>query len=241
MSTVIKIIIATILSFSLFSCNFNFNTGVNGNGNVITKERVLEQSFDQIEVSGGMDVYLTQSASESITVEADGNLHELIITEIENNTLKIYPSENINFNAVKKVMVNFKNVKKITSASGSDVYGTHTISQESLELQASSGGAMDLELKTKTLNCSTSSGSDLILKGTADKFHAQASSGSNINAEHLKILFANTKATSGADINVHVSDELIANTASGGDITYSGNPIKIDKSEGVSGHVKQQK
>ncbi|TXE10557.1 DUF2807 domain-containing protein [Gelidibacter salicanalis] len=240
MSTLIKIIITSILSLSLFSCNVNFNTGMSGNGNVEIKEGTVDREFNQIEVSGGLNVFLTQTTSESISVEADENLHNFIITTIENNILKIYPKENISSHAVKNVTVSFKNLNKISAASGSSIYGTQTISQPLLELRTSSGSAMDLNLNTTALTCSTSSGSTVTLKGNADKFLAQASSGSTIQAEGLKIVFAQTKATSGADIMVNVSKELIANAASGGDIRYSGNPQKIKKSAGVSGHITPQ-
>ncbi len=240
MSTLIKIIISSILSISLFSCHINFNTGLSGNGNVVIKERKIDREFDQLQVSGGLNVFLTPTTSEGISVEADENLHDYIITEIEHNILKIYPKKNISFNAIKNVTVSFKNLTKISAASGSSIYGTQTISQPLLELRTSSGSAMDLDLNTSALTCSTASGSTLTLRGNAGKLQAQAASGSTIHAESLKVLLANTKATSGADIMVNVSKELLANAASGGDIRYSGNPHKIDKSAGVSGHISPQ-
>jgi len=213
---------------------------MSGNGNVVIKERKVDREFNQIEVSGGLNVILTPTTSESISVEADENLHDYIITSIEHNILKIYPKENISSHAVKNVMVSFKNLIKISANSGSSIYGTQTISQPLLELSTSSGSAMDLDLITSSLTCSTASGSTITLKGNADKFQAKASSGSTINSEDLKVLFANTKATSGAGITVNVSKELLANAASGGDIRYAGNPSKIDTSAGVSGHISPQ-
>lgn len=85
MSTLIKIIVTSILSLSLFSCNFNM--GVKGNGNVITKERMVADSFDHIEVCRGLDVYLTQNQTESLSVQADENLQDLIIRNVEGTTL----------------------------------------------------------------------------------------------------------------------------------------------------------
>ena len=83
MTALVKFILATILSLTLFSCNFdmNFNHGVRGNGNVTTEARTINESFSTIKATEGLDVYLTQSNNESITVEADENLHDLIIVE----------------------------------------------------------------------------------------------------------------------------------------------------------------
>lgn len=231
MSTLIKIIVTAILSLLLSSCNFGL--GVIGNGNVITKERTISDNYDQIEISRGLDVYLAQGQSESIKVQADENLHDIIITKIEDNTLKIYADENISRSSAKKVLVDFKNVSKISSSSGSDVYSTTSISAENLELNSSSGSDMALEVKVSKLTCKASSGSDLELKGTASTLIAQASSGSDIKAKYLETSITNANASSGADIVVNVLQELTAKAQSGGDITYIGSPETINKSAGV--------
>lgn len=129
MTTLTKIIITTLLSLTLFSCNFDINLspGVKGNGNVTEEERGITASFSSIKVSEGLNVYLTQSDNENIIVKADDNLHELIITEVINGVLKIHTSKNIGRAASKQVIVTFKDVSKISSSSGSDVYATNII------------------------------------------------------------------------------------------------------------------
>ncbi len=141
MTTLTKIIVATLLSLTLFSCNFdiNMNSGVRGNGNVQTVERTITESFTAIKATEGLDVYLTQSNNESITVEADENLHDLIITEVVDNVLKIHTKENIGRAASKKIRVSFNDISAITSTSGSDVYSTNTITAEHLKLRSTSG------------------------------------------------------------------------------------------------------
>ncbi len=99
MTTLTKILVSIVLGLLLFSCNFDFNinSGVRGNGNVTTVDRELNGDFDEIKVSRGLDVYLTQSNIESLSVQADENLHDIIMTKIEGNVLKIYADENISY------------------------------------------------------------------------------------------------------------------------------------------------
>jgi len=61
MTTVTKIIVSVVLAMLVLSCNFNvnFGPGVSGNGNVVTDQRHLNDHFNRIEVSRGLDVYLT--------------------------------------------------------------------------------------------------------------------------------------------------------------------------------------
>lgn len=241
MTTLTKIIVATILSLSLFSCNFdiNYSSGVKGNGNVTTEERIINNSFTAIKATEGLDVYLTQSSNESITVEADNNLQELIITEVIDGVLKIHTKESIGRCKSKKVTINFTDISSITSTSGSDVYSTNTIETEELVLKTTSGSDMTLEIKTTVLNCKSTSGSDLKLSGTTKNLIVEATSGSDINAGNLIAESSQVKATSGSDIIVNTSKKITAKASSGGDIKYYGNPETVEKTENVSGEIKK--
>ena len=224
------------------SCQFNgnFGTGVRGNGNVESIEREINEDFNEIKVSRGLDVYLTQSDDVSLKVQADENLHDIIMTEVENNVLRIYADENIKYASSKKVMVSFKDISKISSSSGSDVYSTNTITTENLEISTSSGSDMELDIDTHVTECSSSSGSDSSLSGKTDKLYADASSGSNIKAGNLKTSTCEARASSGADITVNTAKELYAKASSGGDIKYYGDPDKVSKKDGVSGSIRKQ-
>lgn len=243
MTTLTKIIVATvlaILSLTLFSCNFNINSGVSGNGNVQIEERIISQSFSAIKATEGLNVYLTQGNTESITVEADENLHELILTEVVDGVLKIHTKENIGRASAKKVMINFKDITAITSTSGSDVYSTNTITANHLKLKSTSGSDMKLDVNTSVLECESTSGSDLKLSGKTDRLIAEATSGSDIKASNLIAQSSQVKATSGADISVNTQKELTAKASSGGDIKYYGNPEKVSKKDGTSGSIRKQ-
>ena len=242
MRTSTKIIVALLVSFMLVSCQFNggFNFGVKGNGNVVKEDRIISDNFNSIEVSRGMDVYLTQGNTVGILVEADENLHDIIITEVEYNILKIYADENISSSKAKKVFVNFKDIQNIKSTSGSDVYSTNLIKTESIKLSTTSGSDMELELEADVIECESTSGSDLRLAGTANKLYAKATSGSDIKARDLRVGYCKASATSGAGITLNASEELYAKATSGGDIKYYGNPEKITKKDGTSGNISKQ-
>ena len=56
MTTLVKIIVTTLVSLSLFSCNFNMdiNSGIKGNGTITTENRTLNQPFTAIKASEGL-------------------------------------------------------------------------------------------------------------------------------------------------------------------------------------------
>lgn len=239
MTTLTKIIITTLLSLCLFSCNFdiNLNSGVKGNGKLQTETRTVTEPFSTIKATEGLDVYVTQSDNQSIVVETDENLQELILTEVKDGVLKIHAKENIGRCSAKKITVSFKTISSIIATSGSDVISTNTIVADVLDLKTTSGSDMSIKLNTKILSCSSTSGSDLNISGITEKFNAEATSGSDIEAKDLIAQYSNVKATSGADIIVNTEKILVAKATSGGDIKYYGDPEKVDKSNNSSGSV----
>ena len=71
--------IATIFT----SCGLDIFNGVVGNSNVVITERTIKADFSGIKVSTGIDLFIRQGSTNAITVEADENLHDLIITEVK--------------------------------------------------------------------------------------------------------------------------------------------------------------
>ncbi|GAL63030.1 hypothetical protein JCM19300_1048 [Algibacter lectus] len=201
---------------------------------------MVTEPFSTIKATEGLDVYLTQSDNESIIVETDENLQELIITEVIDGVLKIHTAESIGKSVSKKVTVSFKTISSIIATSGSDVVSSNTITVEELDLKTTSGSDMSLKLNTKILNCESTSGSDLNLSGITEKLNAEATSGSDIEAKELIAQYSNVKVTSGADISVNTKKILVAKATSGGDIKYYGNPEKVDKSKNSSGNITKK-
>ena len=228
-----------LLSTLVLSCQFNgsFGFGINGDGNVVKEDRVITENFNSIEVGRGLDVYLTQNSQVKITVEADKNLHENIVTEVKNNTLKIYAEDNIASSKSKKVLVSFTDIEGIEAWGGSDVYSTNTIKTENLRIKTTSGSDMELNIDVDVADCEATSGSDLRLEGNTNKLFAEATSGSDIKANNLIANICNARATSGADVIVYTVDKLHASASSGGDVKYYGNPKNVQSDGGVSGSV----
>lgn len=235
MATLSKIIVSSLLGFLFLSCTFNgnFGTGVSGNGAVITEQRSASGSFHTIHASSGLDVYLTQSTTESIAVQADENLHDLIITELNDGILTITTSKNIGRASAKKVLLNVTNLKQIKATSGSDVFSTNTIVTDYLDVSATSGADIQLSIEANHVASNATSGSDISLSGTTKILTTNASSGADIKAKDLIADQVNAKASSGSDITVWVNTELNASASSGGDIKYYGNPTTLSVSENV--------
>jgi hypothetical protein len=236
----LKILTIAIAIISISSCtDAQFRPTVRGNGHVIKKDRQTE-SFTGIKVSSGIDVYLKQGSDLSVTVEADENLHEYIMTEVKNGVLDVYADANIRDAERKRVYVTIKDVKSIMTTSAGDVVGESPFKADKLELSASSAGNIKIEVTAKDIRLDISSSGDITLDGEAETLDGNLSSAGDLNAFNLKVKEANISASSAGDADVNVSEKLTARASSAGDINYMGDPKYIDAHSSSAGGVHKR-
>ncbi len=235
MKTLFKLSALVFLLIGTTSC---FMDGVKGNGNVITKNRKISNDFSRIEVSRGLDVYLTKSKNVSLEVEADENLHELIETEVRDGVLRITSSRNIWSSSSKKIHLSVDHLSGIAVNSGAEVYTRNIFESDELRLSVSSGASADLELKVEDLSCDVSSGADIELEGQAENFTVSSSSGSNVKAYELEARNCNANASSGSDIKLTAIETIEARATSGADIKYKGNPRVLQQEDNSGGSIR---
>jgi hypothetical protein len=208
-----------------------------------TENRKVKE-FNEIKVSAGIDLYLRMGDVEAVRVVADEDIIDEVVTEVKDGTLRIYMKKNNWFNwggnKTRKAYVTVKELNAIHASSGSDVKSEGTLKGEDLEIRASSGSDVDIDVLYKNVSLDTSSGSDARISGKTKFFKAEASSGSDIKAGDLESKICKVRASSGSDATVSVSDELYAKASSGADIKYYGNPDIRDTDESSGGEVRRK-
>ena len=203
------------------------------------------QDFNAIKVSAGIDLYLKMGDVEEVKVVAEDDIIDKVITEVKDGTLKIYMKQNNGWNnwrnvKTRKVYVRVNELVKLHASSGSSVQSDNTLSGEMLEVKASSGSDVNLDIHYKNFSVDTSSGSDARISGKTKNLEAEASSGSDIKAQELESVICKVRVSSGSDAIVSVSEELYAKASSGGDVRYYGNPQIKDIDESSGGDVTQK-
>jgi hypothetical protein len=231
---------AAVLCFAVTACaDGQIRKTVNGNKNVVRKERTAEPCTG-IRVSTGIDVYLTQGDKMSLAVEADENLHEYIITEVKDGVLHVYSDANIRTAEMKKVYVTMKEVNQVVTSSAGDVIGESPVKTTNLKLNASSAGDIKLEVYATNINANISSSGDVTLNGEADILEAGLSSAGDLNAYNLKVREADVSASSAGNADIYVTERLTARSSSAGDINYKGDPKNVDAHSSSAGGVNRK-
>jgi len=231
--------VIAVLCIILSSCMF-IGPSVKGNGKVKEEVRQVGE-FDQVKVSRGMNVYITQGSPAKVVVIADSNLHELIETKVEGGVLKITTKENIRWAEEKKVMVTVEKLTGVGANSGGNVWSQSQIKSDDLKLEANSGANLTMDVDAGTLSADCSSGANIKLSGLAKEADLGTSSGANLKGEKLIANECKMSASSGGNVSSAVTGKLDARASSGGNISYYGDPTStnVNSSSGGSIHRKQ--
>lgn len=189
--------------------------------------REIGGSFNSIKISGGIDLFLTQSDDEAVAVSASENKYkDGIKTIIENKTLRIFYLGLKGWNKDKKSMriyVSFKNLEKIEASSSCDIQVADIINVPSLTLSLSGASDFKGAVKVDDLKMNLSGASDVTIKGIATVVHIESSGASDVKGFDLVTDVCDAKASGASDINITVNKELHASASGASDIFYKGN------------------
>jgi citrate lyase gamma subunit len=233
-------LMAVILCLGITACaDGQFRKTVYGNNKVIKRERTAEP-FSGVKVSTGIDVYLSQGDKMSLSVEADENLHEYIITEVRDGILNVYTEVNIREAEMKRVYVTMKDVNSVNTSSAGNIIGETSIKTDNLKVTASSAGDIKLEVYAKNIDVNGSSSGDITLFGEADMLDANLSSAGDFNANNLKVREADVTVSSAGNADLYVTERLTARASSAGDVNYKGDPKYVDAHSSSAGGIHRR-
>ena len=200
--------------------------------------------FDEVKVSSGIKLMLVPGNANKALIEVDEVELEDVITKIDGHKLVIKMANkkwSWKWKSSRKVEVTltYKELEAVSASSGSSVKSDHTLSNDELEFDASSGASIHLEISGKDVEADASSGANIKLSRTADSFDVGVSSGSSIKASDLEAVSVTARGSSGGSIRVWAKEDLKAKVSSGASVRYKGNPKDIDKDKSSGGSVSK--
>jgi hypothetical protein len=201
-------------------------------------------SFHAIEISDGIDLYLTQGNEEAVAVSAaKEEVRDRIIAEVENGILKIYfdkKSFNMDWgNRKMKAYVSFKTINKLRASGGSDVNVDGSINSEKLVMNFSGGSDFHGKVSSSDMQIEASGGSDVYVSGTASTLSVQASGGSDFHGYDLTTENCSIDASGGSDVEITANKEMNIEASGGSDVRYKGNAVIKNMSSSGSSGVKK--
>jgi len=231
MKTTNKILLATLIAILsimtvlivIVRFNISFGPVAEGSMTVVSEQREISD-FKAIEASGPVKVELIQGEEIGLTIEADDNLIELIVTEVNDQVLTIRMRERVVKYKALDVKVAFVALEALSVSAGASVYSLNTLVGLALKHVISSGAISELSLDFDQLTVEASSGARAKLAGKVRELFIQSSSGSNIEAKELVSENATVRTSSGSVNHIFVNNEMSIDASSGAIVNYYGQP-----------------
>lgn len=238
-----KAIVLTLVLAITASCSAQWGKKIKGNGEKVTIDRSTND-YDAIAVSGWFDVDLVDGKEGQLTLEGESNLLEYITTEVKNGKLIIKTEKNVNlkpsnWNSGIRITVPVESVSSISLSGSGDIVGKTTIKVEKLETAMSGSGDITLDIDTNSVGARMSGSGDITFSGNTANFTASISGSGDIKAFELEADNVEATVSGSADIKVTANKSLTARVSGSGDITYKGNPEKLDTKTSGSGDISK--
>lgn len=212
--------------FSIFSCEIFAQWGIKGNGHVVRESR-SHRGFDGIKVGGSFDVFLRQGNSEKVTIEADENLMDEIVTKVENGILIISIRKGKGIRDAEKlnVFVTLEELEYLSASGASDILAEESIRTDDLEIHASGSADIKLlRLRSDDVSCKASGSSDIRLLGDARTLRASLSGSCDLKAGDFEVEDCYLNLSGSSDAHVYASDSIEGSASGSSDIYCAGNP-----------------
>ena len=237
-----KLFLFSLLISVLVSSCVNFGgKRAKGNGNIVKQEREVD-AFDEVEVSGALDVYVRQGDQRSVSIEGDENLLKYIVTKNEGDRLEVRTKSGYNLRPTKKmkIFVTSPEFTKLDVSGACNIIGENKISaRESLEMEVSGAGDINMEADAPDLKASISGSGKIDLKGRTQDFDLNLSGAAK--ARCFDLMSENTRVDiSGAgSAEVYASVKLDAEVSGAGNVRYKGNAANVQQKISGAGSVKK--
>ncbi|WP_411031784.1 head GIN domain-containing protein [Spongiimicrobium sp. 3-5] len=240
-----KLVTLSFIILLAIPCNAQWGKRVKGNGNVVTIERSTGD-YDAVAVSGWFDVDLIAGNEGEITLTGEENLLEYIKTEVKNGKLVVKVEKGVNlrpssWNKDKAIVITVpvETVNSVTLSGSGDIVGKTVLKADNFHTNISGSGDISLEIAAKSVSASMSGSGDINLMGKTNDFDVQVSGSGDIKAYDLESEFVNAQVSGSADIRVTANQSLKARVSGSGDISYRGNPKKVDSKTSGSGDISK--
>lgn len=223
-----------IIFISAFSCD-NKDEEVTPTGPITRIQRDIS-GFNGVDIRDGLQAFVEIGNSDRVVVEANQNLHQYVVSRIENNRLILEVSENVTFpsSATLNIYVNAVVLNILWADGGSQIQINDTLAVNDLGIGLSGGSRLLGNINvTGTVTPTLSGGSILTLWGYGNNYELNSTGGSIAEGFGLWVEDFRCDVSGGGFVSIHVEDDLHVTASGGSIINYKGNGII--RSENLSG------
>ena len=236
-----------ILSFAaLFTAILSFSSCINdigficdeADGNIETQ--IIELAdFEGIDLNIAANVYLTEGATQEISISGKTDAIAKLEREVDNGIWKIEFDECVRNHDIE-IHITMAKLTSVAISGSGDVIGETAFNStdENIEFKISGSGYLSLEMNANDINTRISGSGDVRLNGSASKHELKISGSGSLNAFGLEATDQIATISGSGDAEVFVDGGILDAKISGsGKIYYKGNPSSFSADISGSGEV----
>jgi hypothetical protein len=212
------ILIAVLFGGCSKNDNIVGNEKITGSGKIVFQMRAVD-SFTGIQVTNFARVFITQDTLESLRIEADDNIMDLVKTSVAGGVLSVGLKEGSYSQVTVRVYASMKTIKRLESTGAADFSTTLPIAADSLICRIIGAGTIAL---TGTTSYEVA---EIVGAGSVQNY--------GLTSSHC---YASISGT--GNIEVFASHQLDAMITGTGTITYDGNPPVVHTMVSGTGSIQ---
>ena len=223
--------LSLILLFSCSDC-------IKGEGVQIVQKRSVE-NYDVIYVDGAFDVLVKQTnGTNSIEVNAQGNLMPYLLTNVHSKRLEITASECLQSSDPILIEVSTNGIVKIINEGSGDLNGLGSLKGDELKVVNDGSGNVRLKFKGEEAIVVNEGSGDVYLSGEVEELSIDLDGSGDVNTLELKSMIAKVENDGSGKISFYAKEEVAIELEGSGDIDYKGNPKNSNKEVSGSGSIR---
>jgi hypothetical protein len=201
-------------------------------------------AFTGIKVSGGIDVYLSQSNEYALAVSASDEKYNVNIkTEVRDGVLNIsYDGNSFRLSPNRKLRayISFKTLENLEGSGASDFIISETLKANSIKIELSGASEIKGALHFDNLLLNIEGASVVKVNGAVKNIKINASGASDIKNYDLVVDNCIAELSGASDVKITVNKSLSAKASGASLLYYKGNPEKKEISSSGASNISQR-
>lgn len=235
------ILFLAFLALTFQACYYLGGKRVRGNGNVETEERPVS-AFNEVEVHGSIDVYVSQGDTKPVRIETDENLMKYIEIQQDGNKIKIGPKPGYNLRPTgkMKVYITSPSYSRLDVSGACNIYSQNKLSgSQPLELEVSGAGDIKVNVDAPKVTAGISGSGTVEMSGETKDFDLRLSGAGKAHCYDMKAENTKVDISGAGSAEVYASVNLDAEVSGAGSIKYKGNASNVKQQVSGAGSVKK--
>jgi len=194
-------------------------------------ERKNIESFQEININGTGDIYLSNSDDASISAKSDE--FKLMNYSVKDGVLEL------NTGAVKAVYIHLPALSRIQTNGAADVYSSDTLKGEQLNILSNGTGNLNLLTNYSAISANINGATNVRLTGKTDQLVAIITGTASLKAYKLKADNSVITITGAGDAQVDASNKLSGSISGTGTLYHQGDPKELEVEVSGAGEIKK--